>query len=124
MAFVYPFVSALSEAVRRVVEQCAPRAASMTLSVRLDRFVRDAFLPHATHDSGETLASAFASPDAMRAAAPGVLCGVADGFTLLCRLWRSAAAVPSRWSKELCRVLDDVRFPIIIVSNSRFACFL
>jgi hypothetical protein len=112
IAFAYPFVAALSDGVRRVVRRYALQTASMTLSMRLERFVRDAFLPHAAHDSGDTLAAAFAAPDALRPALPGLLRVVAASHSLLSRLWRSVIALPARWSTELCRVLDDVSVPV------------
>lgn len=128
VAYSYPLVARFTRTVSRVARYLAEGEVQVTLQVRLDRFVRDVFVPHVENDFVEQLGAAFASPDALRPRSlvgaplvvaqstapytghgePRVVMRVAlETYNLLYRMWGSVLSLPTRSLRPLVAVLED-----------------
>jgi hypothetical protein len=128
VAYAYPLVARFARSVSRIARYLAEGELQVTLQLRLDRFVRDAFVPHVEFDYIEQLSSAFAAPDALKPRSlagvplvvplsaapytgrgePRVVMRVAlDAYNLVYRMWGSVLALPTRLLRPLVSVLED-----------------
>lgn len=128
VAYSYPLVKRFAHTIARVARYLVEGELQVTLQLRLDRFVRDVFVPHVENDFVEQLSVAFASPDALRPRSlagaplvvpastapytghgePRVVMRVAlDAYNLLYRMWGSVLSLPTRSLRPLVAVLED-----------------